>query len=127
MNMSSNVLSESSTLPQVNQIVVGGGLEYIGKRVMNMTAPSSSNGLSPSSPSACANNRECLSNWLNGLSKLNDTSAFTVYEINTLHNRYVFFFCYFMAMCSVCYNPIVYFWMHKKFRQEVRFRRKAFI
>ena len=42
------------------------------------------------------------------------------YEINTLHNRYVFFVCYFMAMSSVCYNPIVYFWMHKKFRAEVK-------
>jgi hypothetical protein len=42
------------------------------------------------------------------------------YKINTLHNRYVFFVCYFMAMSSVCYNPIVYFWMHKKFRTEVQ-------
>jgi hypothetical protein len=42
------------------------------------------------------------------------------YTPNTLHNRYVFFFCYFMSMSSVCYNPIVYFWMHKKFRAEVK-------
>lgn len=72
--------------------------------------------------SACAFNltyRDCLFNVLKGLRELNDTSALTFYEINTLHNRYVFFFCYFMAMCSVCYNPIVYFWMHKKFREEV--------
>jgi len=41
-------------------------------------------------------------------------------KINTLHNRYVFFICYFMSMSSVCYNPIVYFWMHKKFRSEVK-------
>lgn len=38
----------------------------------------------------------------------------------TLHNPYVFFICYFMSMSSVCYNPIVYFWMHKKFRNEVK-------
>jgi len=42
-------------------------------------------------------------------------------KINTLHNRYVFFICYFMSMSSVCYNPIVYFWMHKKFRSERAF------
>jgi hypothetical protein len=41
-------------------------------------------------------------------------------EFKTLHNKYVFLFFYFMAMSSVCYNPIVYFWMHKKFRLEVK-------
>ena len=44
----------------------------------------------------------------------------TTYSFKTLHNRYVFMFFYFMAMSSVCYNPIVYFWMHKKFRTEVK-------
>lgn len=39
---------------------------------------------------------------------------------HTLHNPYVFFISYFMSMSSVCYNPIVYFWMHKKFRVEVK-------
>ena len=41
-------------------------------------------------------------------------------NFKTLHNKYVFLFFYFMAMSSVCYNPIVYFWMHKKFRLEVK-------
>ncbi len=38
----------------------------------------------------------------------------------TLHNRYAYFFCHFLSMSSVCYNPIVYFWMHKKFRRDVK-------
>ena len=38
----------------------------------------------------------------------------------SLHNPYVFFISYFMSMSSVCYNPIVYFWMHKKFRAEAK-------
>ena len=38
----------------------------------------------------------------------------------SLHNPYVFFISYFMSMSSVCYNPIVYFWMHKKFRAEAQ-------
>lgn len=42
------------------------------------------------------------------------------FKLDTMHNRYAFFVCYFMAMSSVCYNPIVYFWMHKKFRAEVK-------
>jgi hypothetical protein len=37
----------------------------------------------------------------------------------TIHNRYLFFFFHFLSMSSVCYNPIVYFWLHKKFRKEV--------
>ncbi len=41
-------------------------------------------------------------------------------QYHTLHNPYVFFISYFMSMSSVCYNPIVYFWMHKKFRTEVK-------
>jgi hypothetical protein len=77
---------------------------------------------SSSYASSCANNvtyRDCLLNVLQSLRELNNTSDLAAYKINTLHNRYVFFFCYIMAMCSVCYNPIVYFWMHKKFREEV--------
>ena len=38
----------------------------------------------------------------------------------TIHNRYLFFFFHFLSMSSVCYNPIVYFWLHKKFRKEVQ-------
>jgi hypothetical protein len=48
------------------------------------------------------------------------TNSPSIYKPKTLHNPYVFFFCYFMSMSSVCYNPIVYFWMHKKFRNEVK-------
>jgi hypothetical protein len=58
--------------------------------------------------------KDCL------LSDLKNSDSSGDYTINTLHNRYVFFVCYFMAMSSVCYNPIVYFWMHKKFRAEVK-------
>ena len=50
--------------------------------------------------------------------KIVDMSATESYKI--LHNPYVFFVSYFMSMSSVCYNPIVYFWMHKKFRTEVK-------
>lgn len=39
---------------------------------------------------------------------------------HSLHNRYLFFFFHFLSMSSVCYNPIVYFWLHKKFRKEVK-------
>jgi hypothetical protein len=38
----------------------------------------------------------------------------------TYHSLYVYFVCHFLSMLSVCYNPIVYFWMHKKFRLEVK-------
>lgn len=50
--------------------------------------------------------------------KIVDMSATERYKV--LHNPYVFFVSYFMSMSSVCYNPIVYFWMHKKFRTEVK-------
>lgn len=71
---------------------------------------------------ACRKNetyKECLMNALKGLRESTEPGSLS-YNLNTLHNRYVFFFCYFMAMSSVCYNPIVYFWMHKKFRIEVK-------
>lgn len=71
---------------------------------------------------ACSKNetyKECLMSALKGLRESSEPGSLS-YKINTLHNRYVFFFCYFMAMSSVCYNPIVYFWMHKKFRNEVK-------
>ncbi|CAF0718388.1 unnamed protein product [Brachionus calyciflorus] len=71
---------------------------------------------------ACRKNdtyKDCLMNALKDLRESADTNTLN-YKINTLHNRYVFFFSYFMAMGSVCYNPIVYFWMHKKFRTEVK-------
>lgn len=71
---------------------------------------------------ACSKNetyKDCLMNALKGLRDSSEPGSLS-YNIKTLHNRYVFFFCYFMAMSSVCYNPIVYFWMHKKFRNEVK-------
>ncbi|RNA15662.1 orphan G- coupled receptor 40 [Brachionus plicatilis] len=71
---------------------------------------------------ACRKNetyKDCLMNALKGLRESTEPGSLS-YKINTLHNRYVFFFCYFMAMSSVCYNPIVYFWMHQKFRTEVK-------
>lgn len=135
-NSTSNTLNENLLSVSINPLGMAGGLEDLGKRIlMNMTFPFVSGGDhdgggggdgrgggSEVTSTACANNvtyRDCLFNVLKGLRELNDTSALTLYEVNTLHNRYVFFFCYFMAMCSVCYNPIVYFWMHKKFREEV--------
>lgn len=77
--------------------------------------------LNTSISESCRNvtSKECLINALKDLRDLSDSSSIS-FKINTLHNRYVFFFCYFMAMSSVCYNPIVYFWMHKKFRAEVK-------
>nr|QVK45724.1 G protein-coupled receptor [Proales similis] len=68
--------------------------------------------------SACEPNKsasDCISQLLIELTKGESHIG-----LNTLHNRYVFFFCYMLAMSSVCYNPIVYFWMHKKFRAEVK-------
>ena len=41
-------------------------------------------------------------------------------NFSKIHNRYLFFFFHFLSMSSVCYNPIVYFWLHKKFRKEVQ-------
>ena len=64
--------------------------------------------------------KECLVFALRELKDINDDTNNLSFKLNTLHNRYVFFVAYFMAMSSVCYNPIVYFWMHKKFRAEVR-------
>lgn len=97
------------------------GLDSLGGPSSGGSGSGGSGSGSRSSPTSCSNitYSDCLFNVLKGLRELNDTSALAAYEINTLHNRYVFFFCYFFAMCSVCYNPIVYFWMHKKFREEV--------
>jgi hypothetical protein len=61
-----------------------------------------------------SSSKECF------LKNLGDIKSDKDFKLNTLHNRFVFFACYFMAMSSVCYNPIVYFWMHKKFRAEVK-------
>jgi hypothetical protein len=63
--------------------------------------------------------KECLYSAIDKLNNEDTKNLSLNYKLNTLHNRYVFFFSYCMAMSSVCYNPIVYFWMHKKFRAEV--------
>jgi hypothetical protein len=60
--------------------------------------------------------KECLFDVIREIGNKDHNS----YRLNTLHNRFAFFFSYFMAMSSVCYNPIVYFWMHKKFRADVK-------
>ncbi len=60
---------------------------------------------------------EAINKALANIKVLDDVKDTTSYS---LHNRYVFFISYFMSMSSVCYNPIVYFWMHKKFRTEVK-------
>lgn len=64
--------------------------------------------------------KDCIYNTINKAIKEIRVPEVQNIRINTLHNRYVFFICYFMSMSSVCYNPIVYFWMHKKFRAEVK-------
>ena len=65
-------------------------------------------------------NKDCIYNMVNKAIKNIKVPEVQNVKINTLHNRYAFFICYFMSMSSVCYNPIVYFWMHKKFRAEVK-------
>ncbi len=65
-------------------------------------------------------NKDCIHNMVNKAIKDIKVPEVQNVKINTLHNRYAFFICYFMSMSSVCYNPIVYFWMHKKFRAEVK-------
>lgn len=64
--------------------------------------------------------KDCVYNTINKAIKEIRVPEVQNIRINTLHNRYVFFICYFMSMSSVCYNPIVYFWLHKKFRAEVK-------
>ena len=63
--------------------------------------------------------KECLVFALREIKDFSDKASSFSLRLNTLHNRYAFLVAYFMAMSSVCYNPIVYFWMHKKFRAEV--------
>ena len=67
-----------------------------------------------------SNEKDCISKTVNKALKDLRTPDVPYIKIPTLHNRYVFFICYFMSMSSVCYNPVVYFWMHKKFRTEVK-------
>lgn len=106
-------LSKSSGQLNGSEEGVFGGLDDGKQALFNLTI---NEGCIKNNITYC---KEWVFNALKELRDPNDTINLN-YKLNTLHNRYVFFFCYFMAMSSVCYNPIVYFWMHKKFRAEVK-------
>lgn len=42
------------------------------------------------------------------------------FSSNRISDPNIFFICHWFAMSSVCYNPFIYFWLNRHFRQEIK-------